>query len=218
MIQMSAKTVPSAPDTSARVVAPFVGAAFDVVAVASSAGGVRALLEVVAGLPLGFPAAIIVLQHLDPHHRSMLAEILGRHARLPVTEARAGEVLRPGALVVAPPDRHLVVETGLVLRLTETGLVSFVRPAADVLFESVAAVCARRALAVVLTGSGRDGTAGVRAIKDHGGTVLVQDPASAEFPSMPLAAIQAGCVDKVLALDQITPEIVRLVQTGDADA
>jgi len=193
---------------------PLAGAAFDVVALAASAGGVRALLTVVAGLPAGLPAAIVLVQHLDPKHRSLLAEVLGRHARLPVCTALAGSVLQPGALVVAPPDRHLLVEAGLVVRLTDTALVSYVRPSADLLFESVAAACAGRAVAVVLTGSGHDGTAGVRAIKKAGGVVIVQDPASAEFPSMPRAAIASGCVDYVLALEQIASKIVHLVQPG----
>jgi two-component system chemotaxis response regulator CheB len=182
------------------------------VALAASAGGVRALLTVGAGLPPSLPAAVVLVQHLAPKHRSMLAEILNRNTQMPVTEAQAGAVLQPGTLIVAPPDRHLLVEPGLVVRLTHTVQVSYVRPAADLLFASVAAVCAGRALAVVLTGSGRDGAAGVRAIKQAGGVVIVQDPASAQFPSMPLSAIETGCVDYVLALDLIAPAIVRLVQ------
>jgi two-component system chemotaxis response regulator CheB len=204
---MLAPTVLAATDADPMVADSFAGSAFDVVALAASAGGVRALLTLVASLPAGLPAALVLVQHLDPKHRS---------PRLPVGEATDGQVLRAGALVIAPPDRHLLVQAGLVLRLTSTSLVSCVRPAADVLFASVAAVCARRALAVVLTGSGHDGTAGVRAIKQAGGWVIIQDPASAEFPSMPLAALRTGCVDRVLPLAQIGHEIVRLVQPGGA--
>jgi two-component system, chemotaxis family, protein-glutamate methylesterase/glutaminase len=185
---------------------------FDVVAVAASAGGLSALTTLLTALPADFPAAILVVQHLTPHHRSWMAEILGRHTRLKVLQASGGEELHPGVVFVAPPDHHLVVSPGGTLVLSQAALVHFVRPSGDLLFESVAAHFKARAIAVVLTGTGTDGAAGVRAIKRAGGTVIAQDAADAEFSGMPAAAIQTGNVDTVLRLAEIAPALVELVR------
>jgi two-component system chemotaxis response regulator CheB len=130
---------------------------------------------------------------------------------LPTIEARADERLHPGTVTVAPPNRHLMIVADFRVRLADTDLVRFVRPAADVLFESVAELCGPRGLAVVLTGNGRDGADGVASVKRRGGAVIVQDPAEAEFPWMPEAAVNTGSVDFVLPLIEIAPAIVRLV-------
>ncbi len=190
---------------------PFVGAAFDVVVLAASAGGLNALSQVVAGLPADFPAGLLAVQHVQPNRRSLMAEILSRRTALLVQEAQEGERVRPGVLYMAPPDRHLLVNAGLRLHLTETELVHFVRPSADLLFESAAACGRQRVLGVVLSGTGSDASMGVRAIKKMGGMVLVEDPATADFAGMPQAAIATGSYDAVLPLADLTAALCRLV-------
>jgi two-component system chemotaxis response regulator CheB len=187
------------------------GAAFDIVAVAASAGGLTALTRVLGALPADFPASIVVVQHLDPRHRSLMADILSRHTRIAVKEAVAGEFVRPGVVYIAPPDRHLLVNPDGSLGLTQSELVHFVRPSADLLFESVAASFRERAIAVVLTGSGSDGAMGAKAVKEMGGTVIAQDEATSEFFAMPSAAIRTGAVDFVLPLDEIATALMTLV-------
>src|SRR5206468_10489645 len=129
----------------------------DVVGLGASVGGVTARSSGLAGLPAGFPAGILVVQHLDPRHRSRMADILNRRTRLEVKQAEDGDHLVPGRVYIAPPNRHLLLNGDGSLSLTQTELVHFVRPSADLLFESVAAGYKDRAIAVVLSGSGGAG-------------------------------------------------------------
>ena len=191
--------------------------AFDVVVIASSAGGLNALSKVLSSLPPDFPAAIAVVQHLDPRHRSMMADLLDRRSALRTTEAHEGEHLEPGRVYVAPPNRHLLVNPDGSLSLSQSDLVHFVRPSADLLFESVAASYRERVVAVVLTGSGSDGAMGVEAVKKMGGTVIAQDQDTSEFFGMPHAAIDTGCVDVVLSLEEIPQALVQLVMEADLE-
>jgi two-component system, chemotaxis family, protein-glutamate methylesterase/glutaminase len=185
---------------------------YEMVAVASSAGGIRALSVVLGGLTAPFGAAIVIVQHLDPRHDTMIARVLSRPTRLPVRLAGHHEVARPGTIYVAPPDRHLLVEPGGRLTLTNTELVHFVRPSADLLFESVAGAYGPRAIGCVLTGTGQDGATGVAAIKARGGTVIVEDPKTAEFTGMPEAAVATGSADFLLPLEGIATVITDLVE------
>jgi two-component system, chemotaxis family, protein-glutamate methylesterase/glutaminase len=199
------------PDESFSPGAP----AFEVVAVAASAGGLKALIRVLSELPADFPAAIVVVQHLDPRHRSLMADLLSRRTALSVKEAEDGDHLKPGCVYTAPPDRHLLVNPDGSISLTKTELVHFLRPSADLMLESVAAAYRDKALAVVLTGTGTDGSMGVRAVKSIGGTVIAQDEATSEFFGMPGAAIETGSVDFVLALDEIGSALVSLASGGE---
>jgi two-component system chemotaxis response regulator CheB len=187
---------------------------FEVVGLAASAGGLTALSEVLAGLPADFPAAIVLVQHLDPKHKSLMAEILDRRTELTVRQAADGDRIAPGGVWVAPPAHHLLVNGDGELSLTRTELVHFVRPSADLLFESMAAGFRDRAIAVVLTGTGLDGEMGVRAVKKMGGVVIAQDQATSEYFGMPGAAIKTGCVDYILPLDQIAGTLTSLVTNG----
>jgi two-component system chemotaxis response regulator CheB len=189
---------------------------FDIVALAASAGGLKALTDVLAALPADFPAPLVVVQHLDPRHRSLMAEILGKRTRLNVREARDGDRLERGTAYIAPPNRHLLVNPDGTLSLSQSELVHFVRPSADLLFESTAASYRERAIAVVLSGSGRDGAMGVKAIKKTGGTVIVQDERTSEFFGMPEAAQQTGMADFVLPLHEIAPALQTLLKGGSA--
>ena len=184
---------------------------FEVVALAASAGGLGALSEVLSALPADFRAAIVLVQHLDPRHRSLMAEILGRRCPLQVRQAVDGDRLAPGLVLVAPPDHHLLVNGDGTTSLTRTELVHFVRPSADLMFESMAAGYRDRSIAVVLTGTGVDGEMGVRAVKTTGGTVIAQDRATSEYFGMPGAAIKTGCVDLILPLPEIAPALIALV-------
>ncbi|MBB4906853.1 chemotaxis protein CheB [Actinophytocola algeriensis] len=176
---------------------------FDVVAVATSAGGVQALSALLGALPADFPVPVLIVQHLDPRHDTTLADILDRRSALRVKLADAGEHAEPGTAYIAPPDRHLLIGADGVLSLSDRPRTQFVRPAADLLFESVADAYGARAVVCVLTGSGRDGAAGVVAAKTRGGTVIVEDPETAAFAGMPHAAVRSEHVDHVLALADI---------------
>lgn len=187
--------------------------AFDIVAIAASAGGLKAIIKILAGLPADFPAPIVVVQHLDPRHRSLMAEILSRRTALRVKEAEEGEKLEKSVAYIAKPDHHLLVSQDGTISLSSSELVHFLRPSADLLFESVAAAYRDRAIAVVLSGTGTDGSMGAQAIKKTGGTLIVQE--DAEFSGMPSAAMSATEVDFVLPLEEIAPALVTLVMKGD---
>ena len=184
---------------------------YGIVAVASSAGGITALGRVLGGFPSEMPVPVVVVQHLDPRHQTIIAEVIQRRTGLNTRLATDGEHLAPGAILIAPPNRHLLVNADRTLSLTSSELVHFVRPSADLLFESVAASYGSAALACILTGSGSDGAMGASAIKARGGSVIVEDPQSAEFKGMPEAAVSAGVADFVLPLEEIAPVICRLV-------
>ncbi len=181
-----------------------------VVALAASAGGLAALSGILSDLPADFPLPVLVVQHLDPKHRSLLATILCRRTVLPVKQAADGEHLVPGTVYVAVPDFHLLVHPDGTLALTRSALVHYVRPSADLLFESAASAFGKRTIAVVLSGTGSDGDQGVRVVHAVGGTTIAQDETTSEFFGMPAAAIETGCVDLVLPLDQIAPTLVAL--------
>jgi len=194
-----------------ELIRPISDDAFDIVAIASSAGGVTALSELLAELPSSFPATILVVQHLSPSYVSHLAEILARKTQLPVKPAENGEHARLGTIYIAQPNQHLLIAPDRILSLTQTELVHFLRPSADILFKSVAAAYGKRAIAVVLTGTGKDGAMGVKAIHQMGGKVIVQDPATAEFNAMPKNAIATGSVDFILPLPEIAEKLICLV-------
>ncbi|PZV26940.1 MAG: chemotaxis protein CheB [Snowella sp.] len=194
-----------------ELIRPIFDDAFDVVAIASSAGGVTALSELLAELPSSFPSTILVVQHLSPNYISHLAEILARKTQLPVKPAENGEQARPSTIYIAPPNQHLLIAPDRTLSLTQTELVHFLRPSADILFKSIAAAYGKRAIAVVLTGTGKDGAMGVKAIHQTGGTVIVQDPETAEFNAMPKNAIATGSVDFILPLPEIAEKLIVLV-------
>lgn len=174
----------------------------------------QALRDVLGSLPAGFPVPIVVVQHLDPRHETVIAEVIGRRSKLTVKLAEADEVIKPGVVYVAPPDHHLLVGSGGLLTLSRSELVHFVRPSADLLFESVAGAYGSTAIACVLTGSGSDGAMGVSAVKARGGTVIVEDPKTAAFRGMPDAAMATGTADFVLPLDEIPGVIQGLVEPG----
>lgn len=180
--------------------------------VASSAGGITALIHLLGDLPPGLSVPVVVVQHLAPEHHTGIADVLGRHSGLPVKLAEDDERARPGTVYVAPPDRTLCIgsdETFTLVAASPT-----VHPAADPVFETAADTYGSLTIACVLTGAGSDGARGARAVKARGGTVIVQDPTSAEFSPMPGATLRATDVDFVLPLAEIAPVVSRLVESG----
>ena len=189
-----------------------------VVTVAASAGGLNAITMLLAALPADLSAAVLVVLHLPSDRPSYLVEILARRTRLGVKTAEEGELLRGGTAYCAPPDLHLLVKGGGTLTLMHTARTQYVRPSADELFASAALVYGPRALAVVLSGTGRDGARGVLAVKAAGGRVVAQSKESAEHFGMPEAAISTGAVDAVLTLEEIAAAAEAFVEPAQAHA
>jgi two-component system chemotaxis response regulator CheB len=171
------------------------------VAIGASAGGVPALLQIAPDLTAGFPAPIVIVMHIGAH-RSVLPALLNdvgpNHAQF----AESGMVPEAGVIYVAPSDQHLLLEDGM-FRLFRGPKVHHTRPAIDPLFRSVALELGRRAVGVILTGMLEDGAAGLYAIKECGGTAVVQDPHSAVEPSMPDSAAAITAVDHIRGLDHM---------------
>jgi two-component system, chemotaxis family, protein-glutamate methylesterase/glutaminase len=190
---------------------------FGIVAIAASAGGLKALSEVLSTLPANFSVPIAIVQHLDPKHSSLMADILSRRTQMQVKQAQQGDMIEAGVVYIAPPNYHLLVTIQGCINLTQSEVKHFVRPSADVLFQSVANAYASRAIAVVLTGTGVDGATGVQQIKQKGGTVIVEDSHTCEFDGMPKAAIKTGVVDHILPLSEIATALITLVMGDKAD-
>ena len=189
---------------------------FPVIAMAASVGGLKALSIILGGLPADFPAAIAIVMHVAPDHKSLLTEILKCRTHLQVTEAHTGDTLVPSKVFVAPPNHHLFVVKGDRLKLSSAHAekIHFARPSAEPLFASVAEVYGKNAIAVVLTGGDGDGSFGVQIIKDKGGTVIAQDRPTSENFSMPETSIKTGDVDYILPLDKIAPMLIALIWNG----
>jgi two-component system chemotaxis response regulator CheB len=193
-------------------------AAFDIVAIAASLGGLDALGQVLSALPSDFPAAVAIVQHVSASSNGMVPKILARHCALPVDHAQENEELRPGRVYVAPPDQHFFITRTGRASVLRSPRVKFTRPAADPLLVSAAQCYGPRTLGVVLTGASSDGAGGAQAIKWAGGMVLAQDQRSSVAFAMPRAAIATGCVDIVLPIEVMGPAIVALVMArGAAD-
>ena len=182
-----------------------------VVVVAASTGGPAALARLVGALPRPLGAAVLVAQHMPAGFTATLAKRLHSIGRLPAGEATDGDVLETDRVYVAPGGSHLLVErdgAAVRLRLDHGPAVWGVRPAADLLFTSAAAIFGAGVVGVVLTGMGRDGAAGLRAVRDAGGHALVQDRASSVVYGMPQAAMQLAGADRELALGDVAGAIV----------
>jgi two-component system chemotaxis response regulator CheB len=187
-----------------------------IIVMGASAGGFHALISLVSALPADLPVPVAIVLHIGSQ-RSQLAEILQRNTSLPVTWAAEGLPLRPGSIYVAPPDHHLTVdgERTYVARGPRENLA---RPAIDPLFRSAARSFGAGAIGVILTGRLNDGTSGLLDIKRQGGVAVVQDPDTAEQPSMPRSALKYVEVDHVAPLQDIAALLAELAQASRASA
>lgn len=179
-----------------------------IIVAGASVGGVEALRGLIAALPPDLPAAVFLVLHSSTAP-SMLPRILARAGRLPVVHAADGAPIRAGTIYVAPPGHHLLVSRGH-MHVVEGPKENGFRPAIDPLFRSASRAYGRRALGVVLSGMLDDGTAGLLAIKAHGGVAMVQDPDEAIAPSMPRSALSYVAVDHVATVGAMGPLLARL--------
>jgi two-component system chemotaxis response regulator CheB len=189
----------------------------DVVAIATSTGGPSALADLFSGLPAKIAVPIVIVQHMPPMFTRLLADRLSAQFHVKVEEGRSGGILQPGFAWIAPGDYHMaVVREGsqVKVKVHKDPPENSCRPAADVLFRSVALAYGASSLAVVLTGMGQDGLRGCETIKKAGGKVLVQDEQTSVVWGMPGFIARAGLADRTLPLSLIGPEIVRRVQKG----
>jgi two-component system, chemotaxis family, protein-glutamate methylesterase/glutaminase len=180
------------------------------VVIGTSAGGLDALRVLIGGLPSDFPTAICIVMHTSPQSPGILGAILERAGTLTVANATDGERLRAGRVYVAPPDFHLTVEPGRV-RVARGPRENRFRPAIDPLFRSAAQVFGPGAIGVIMTGNLDDGVAGLWAIKQLGGTAVIQDPEDAQFSALPRHAVRHVAADYVLPLPRIAEQLVSLV-------
>ena len=181
----------------------------DIILVGASAGGLNVLKTITSSLPGDLQAAVIIVVHMSPNQESDLAGILDRCSDLSIRQAADGEPVRYGTALIAPPNQHLVFEDGVV-RVVSGPKMNAYRPSIDVTFKSAARRFGARAIGVVLTGGLKDGTDGLRAIKESGGRAVVQDPEDAAFSGMPRSAIENVEVDRVLRADGIAAALVEM--------
>ena len=183
----------------------------DIIVLGASAGGLEVIGQILRGLPGDLPASVFVVMHMSADGPGLLAQVLGRQARLPVSEANDGEPVRTGRVYVPRPDHHLILEPHRI-RVLRGPKQNRHRPAIDPLFRSAAVAFGPRAIGVVLTGNLDDGTAGLRAIKQRAGLAMVQDPRDAQFPGMPQSAVNHVDVDLALPAARIAEALVRAVR------
>ena len=183
-----------------------------IVAIGASAGGLEALSSLIAHLPTDLNVPYVVLQHLSPTYRSMLAQLLGRETAMAVREIEDGMVPEPNAVYTTPPNRNLEFRDDRFLLIAPAQEV-LPKPSVNTFLYSLAEARGEGAIGVVLSGTGSDGSSGLRAVKASGGLTFAQDPATAKFTGMPQAAIDTDCVDWVLAPADIAREIAGIVRT-----
>ncbi|WP_227445855.1 CheR family methyltransferase [Cognatishimia sp. F0-27] len=185
--------------------------------VGASAGGLEALRDMLATADTSNPVAFVIVQHLDPNHQSMMAELLEPHTPLSVVQASGGEQVKAGFVYVIPPGHGLTIKDG-VLALTQFSQPRGLRRPIDDFFVALAEDRSEKAICVILSGTGADGSSGLRAIKEHGGLCVVQDPKTARYDGMPLSAVGTGLVDYIRTPRDIAPTIMGFVEGLGRDA
>ena len=182
------------------------------IAIAASAGGIRAIGMILRSLPKDLSAAVVVVQHRAPGRDTLLFKILRGSSALPVVDAAEGLEIQPATVYVAHADSHLTIAPDRTFQYHDGSRICFVRSSANPLFESAARVFDGHLIAVVLTGGGHDATDGVQSVKAHDGHVIAQNLETSQHWSMPSSAIQSGAVDYVLPLDAIGPALTDIVK------
>lgn len=186
----------------------------EAIAIGTSAGGIEALSQLLPALPPTLEASIFIVVHLPRERPSLLVSIFQDRCPIPVREAEDKEPILPGTVYFAPPDYHLLVDSGPSLALSADEPVNFSRPSIDVLFESAADAYGKRLLGMVLTGGSSDGSAGLACIRAAGGTTIVQDPEEAKVPLMVTAALARTPADYILPLTGISALLGSLAVPG----
>ena len=173
---------------------------FPVVGIGTSAGGLAALEEFFSGIPVTVDTdiAFVIVQHLAPHHKSILTELVQRFTHMNVFEVEEGTVVKPNSIYIIPPNKNMIFSNGM-LQLTTPTLPHGQRLPIDFFFRSLAVDQKEKAICIVLSGNGNDGMFGVRAIKNEGGMAMAQSPETTEYDSMPLNAIATGLIDYVFS-------------------
>ncbi len=182
-----------------------------VIGIGASAGGLEALSQFVSNLPENFPHAVIVAQHLAPHSKSMMVELLAKQTSIPVAAVTSGTEIRSGHIYVVPPNNDLDIIDGR-MELTIADEAIRPKPSVDEFFESLARAYGSRAVGIILSGTGTDGSEGVRAIRAVGGITLAQDDRSAKYDGMPKAAVGTGSVDSILPPEQLAKDLLQILR------
>ncbi len=188
------------------------------VGLGASAGGLEALRGFVRNLQPSLSATYIVAQHMAPHHRSMLSEIIGRETDMPVSDVVDGTHPAASAIYIVPPNANCIVVDGC-LRLTEPSPgVAAPKPSVDIFLSSLARAKGEKAIGVIFSGTGSDGSDGIRSIREFGGVTIAQDEATAKYASMPVSALETGCVDLVMSPEELGAQFRKIIaQPRDLD-
>jgi len=182
---------------------------YEAIVVGVSAGGLEAITCILPHLPADFTLPLMVVQHIPANTSELMVQSLKGTCALPIKEAMDKEAINPGTVYIAPAGYHLLVEEQRTLSLSVDPPVNWARPSIDVLFQSAAEVYEQSLVGIVLTGANKDGSEGLKAIKEHGGLAVVQDPQTAQVDVMPRAAMDAASPDHVLGLEEIGPFLRR---------
>jgi two-component system CheB/CheR fusion protein len=202
-----------------KVVVPALKPSFPIVGIGASAGGLEAFDQFFTHMPPDSGMAFVLVQHLDPKHKSILSELVRRYTRMPVREVEDGMTVEPNSVYVIPPNRNMAI-LHRKLHLLEQSDISGLRTPIDFFFRSLAEDLKEKAICIVLSGTGTEGAMGLRAVKGEGGMAMAQDAESAKYDGMPRSAIGTGLVDYVLPPEKMAEQLIRYVlhATGDVSA
>ena len=187
---------------------------YKVIVIGVSTGGIKALKTILSVLPSKFELSVIIVMHRHKDADGYLEQLLDNECKMRVKQADEKEEITAGVVYVAPPNYHLLIEDDGVFSMSVEGAVNYARPSVDVVFESAAEVYGKGLIGVILTGANKDGSQGLKIIKEAGGLAIVQKPETSEVSDMPRAAIAAVKPDYVLPLEKIGPLLRKLESNG----
>lgn len=185
---------------------------YGAIVIGVSAGGLNAVSFILKKLPADFQLPIIIIQHRNTNQRELLEDILQEKCKMKLKQADEKEKIKDGVIYIAPPDYHLLIENDFTFSLSSDARVKYSRPSIDLLFESASYVYRERLVGIILTGANNDGSDGIIRISKYGGETVAQNPEEAEFPFMPKAAIETGCVKHIFSLADIQKYLLKINQ------
>ena len=186
---------------------------YDAIVVGASAGGLYALSGILENLPADYPIPVMVVQHRVKDQKHLLEEVLQSKCKIQIKQADEKENIQSGFVYIAPPDYHLLIESDRTFSLSSDEQVRYSRPSIDVLFETAAIVFKETLVAIILTGANNDGSGGIVEVEKYGGLTIAQDPAEAQFPFMPKAAIETKAVEHIWKLSEIQNFLLKITST-----